>query len=420
MNRQLKMAVALTCLLVSNLAVSAENHIKPSCDPENRGQQDSTCFGNMIASIEAPVAPAPTKNIAPPPIRPFAVPGNSCTTPWGEMVADGGGVDAFYTPKSIYDMTNKSWAIGCVEEYRSCVNGTLSGSYKFKTCELEPVNGSCGSANGQYYTYPTSGPVSNLCNPETTYGGIQPTDDSLPGVPASSGVELNGGSNTYNWTCKGEAGGTTANCMAYRRINGQCGGSINDCALGNLAGQSSTNVYYPTYQCNCTVDPISGVTSCMTCGGSYSHTVYNWQCVGINTGSNASCSANGGVTPPTPPTPPVEPPTCANGASDYPTCTPTPPTNGLGSANGASFSKGWSNYDSGLITNDANILNQIISDGCSTPNSSTNITYSLDKQGLADMSTKTYNWTCGADQGTVYVFICGGYQNSSSSHVACN
>lgn len=368
MNKQLKLA--LISLAISNIGYAQEQN--ESCNPIKKGEQDSTCFGAFFASVGNTTTQSITKNIAPPPIRPFAG-GLTCVTPWGSTVANGNGVNAFMAPKGVYNPTSKQWAVDCVEQYRVCVNGSLSGSYQYQSCELDPVQGSCGSAHGQYFTDPTAGPQagSGLCNPEFVYGG-QPTDDSPPSTPAYSAVVLN--NNTYSWTCAGEAGGSTASCVAYERINAECGGSVNDCAKGNLTGQTQTDIF-------------DGASKYVT-------TTYNWQCNGINTGSNASCSTD---------------------IYDPSKATPTPSK--LGTSNGQSFLAGWSNYAFGFAS-DNWIVTGIMGNACSS-GAVSNTASNILKNPKNNNSVKTITWNCGAEVGGATILICGQYLSLVNQRNGC-
>jgi hypothetical protein len=265
------------------------------CLDRTSGKGDSTCFSGTILTSAAPT----TKNFQASSITPFNNPGKSCTTPWGQVISDNSEVAAFQSSTGSYNYATGTYAADCVEEQRHCTNGVLSGTYQYQNCSITPVNGTCGAGNGAYYTYPTSGPsVNDQCNPAYTYGGVPPPDESPPSTPATSGAFLNTTSNMYSWTCAGEAGGSSASCYAYRRINGQCGASTNSCDLGNSASPSTTNNYYPNYKCSCTTNS-SGVTTCSAnpsgnqmCTGGYKDTTYSWSCTGINTGSTASCNSN--------------------------------------------------------------------------------------------------------------------------------
>jgi hypothetical protein len=299
---------------LSALSFQAHAQSSPDCsDPSKKDGKDSTCATGVGLTGPTPQ----TRNFQTQSIKPFAVAGQSCVTPWGDPVPDNTGVAAFNQQYGTYDPSTGQYAADCLEEERHCTNGILSGTYQYKTCTIPPVNGACGPANGAYYTYPSSGPAfADQCNPSYTYGGNAPSSDAPPSVPASSGVYFS--NNTYSWTCAGEMGGSTASCSAYLRINAQCGSGVNSCDLGNSGNASSYNVYYPytcgcvttcvnnptTYTCvndpapattqTCTADPITQTcttSGCTTCYA-YWYTVYNWTCYGINGGSNASCSVS--------------------------------------------------------------------------------------------------------------------------------
>jgi hypothetical protein len=305
-----KSSIAALCFLGFSL-VGFQAHAQNTTDcsnPEKRSSKDSTCVTGIGLTTQTPQA----RNFQTQSIKPFAVAGKSCVTPWGTTVPDNTSVSAFNKSTGTYDPSSGQYAADCLEEDRHCTNGVLSGTYQYQTCTIAPVNGACGPANGAYYTYPTSGPAfADQCNPSYTYGGSAPSTDAPPSVPASSGVYLS--NNMYSWTCAGEVGGSTASCSAFLRINGTCGSSTNTCNTGNYAAvsPSSTDNYYPNYKCSCSTNT-SGVTSCtpsatgnQTCTGGYKDTTYNWQCTGINTGSTSSCNASQyvsskNITPPPP------------------------------------------------------------------------------------------------------------------------
>lgn len=113
---------------------------------------------------------------------------NSCSLPWGGAIAHGQPVTAFQASQVACGQT-------CASETRTCVDGTLTGSFTQSSCSVAacPVNGSCGSSHG---TTTTTAPTSGLCN---------------SGTP--SGVS---GSGPWSWTCSGSNGGATVNCSAAR------------------------------------------------------------------------------------------------------------------------------------------------------------------------------------------------------------
>jgi hypothetical protein len=100
---------------------------------------------------------------------------------------------------SILDYWGDSSASGSYKLYiRSCADGCCPqaslGPGKPEGWSIEfqvPVNGACGSANGQKFT---TAPTSDLC---TT--GIQTTVS---------------GSGPWSWNCVGSSGGSTASCSA--------------------------------------------------------------------------------------------------------------------------------------------------------------------------------------------------------------
>jgi uncharacterized protein DUF1566/List-Bact-rpt repeat protein len=116
-----------------------------------------------------------------------------------------------------------------------------------------PVNGVCGSSNGQTFT---TAPMISLCASGTN-------------TPVN-------GSGPWNWSCNGSNGGTNASCSASlfaasTPVNGVC---------GSANGQTFANA--PTANL-CA----SGANTPITGSGPWS-----WSCNGSNGGTNASCSAS--------------------------------------------------------------------------------------------------------------------------------
>jgi len=132
-------------------------------------------------------------------------------------------------------------------------NWTCTGSYGGTTAscsaslDIVPIDGECGSANGQnLYSAPSSG----LCNAGTASG-------------------VNGGG-PWTWTCTGADGGDTADCSAYLSVNGVCGSADGQSFLAAPAENL----------CN------AGSASLVTGAGPW-----YWTCIGLNDGSTASCAA---------------------------------------------------------------------------------------------------------------------------------
>jgi hypothetical protein len=115
-----------------------------------------------------------------------------------------------------------------------------------------PVNGVCGSSNGQ--TLATA-PTTNLCSAGT--------------ATAVSG------SGPWTWSCTGSNGGSTASCSANKSgtspVNGVCGSSNGQ----TFATAPTTNL------CS------AGTATAVSGSGPWT-----WNCTGSNGGSTASCSAN--------------------------------------------------------------------------------------------------------------------------------
>ncbi len=131
-----------------------------------------------------------------------------------------------------------------------------------------PVNGSCGSSDGQTFT---SKPTSGLCS------------------SGSSGTVS--GSGPWSWSCSGSNGGSTANCSASIRTwtvtpSAGAGGSISP-----SSAQSVTNGSTKSF----TVSPYSGYSISSvggTCGGSLSGSTYTTNAITSNCSVSAMFTAN--------------------------------------------------------------------------------------------------------------------------------
>ena len=149
-------------------------------------------------------------------------------------------------PLTITDMNNDGTVTNAdlllLQDY---VNGSIA---TFPVCSV--VVGVCGSSNGGTFS---SAPASNLC---------------LTGT--ASAVTTN--TSTYTWDCGGSGGGGSASCSANRIVNGSCGASNG----GSFLNPPASNL--------CSLGTASSVTT--------NPTTYTWNCIGINTGTTASCSAS--------------------------------------------------------------------------------------------------------------------------------
>ncbi|MHB8881362.1 MAG: hypothetical protein ACYC69_07595 [Thermodesulfovibrionales bacterium] len=132
----------------------------------------------------------------------------------------------------------------------SLPSGCEGGSPVLSQSCVPPVNGTCGSSQGQTLA---SAPTSGLCSTGTA-GTVS-------------------GTGPWTWTCTGSNGGTNANCSANPNtpVNGVCGTSN---------GQTLTAA--PTSGL-CTV----GNASVVSGTGPWS-----WTCSGANGGANVNCSAS--------------------------------------------------------------------------------------------------------------------------------
>jgi hypothetical protein len=136
----------------------------------------------------------------------------------------------------------------------------LNGGTSSNNCSstVYPVNGACGSANGQsYYTQPTT----NLCS------------------VGSNGAVIYSGSNSWLWVCYGQNGGSDAGCFAYEKVDGSCGTANEKTYYNTDTGYGSDT--------QCATGTASN-TSFPAAGNSIT-----WVCNGLNGGNNSStCSAS--------------------------------------------------------------------------------------------------------------------------------
>jgi prepilin-type N-terminal cleavage/methylation domain-containing protein len=110
-----------------------------------------------------------------------------------------------------------------------------------------PADGACGSANGSsFYEIPTE----NLCLTGTN-------------------TEVSG-SGPWTWTCLGAYGGETDSCSANKKI---------DVACGSANGQQTYNPPTENLCDDNSLPPVNGTGP------------WTWECLGINGGTGASCSA---------------------------------------------------------------------------------------------------------------------------------
>ncbi|MDQ1344399.1 MAG: hypothetical protein QG650_1120 [Patescibacteria group bacterium] len=112
------------------------------------------------------------------------------------------------------------------------------------------VDASCGTAHAAAtYSYPTA-------------------DHCAQGTKADVDTVASDGG--FDWTCAGAYGGTAATCSAPKKVDGVCGSSNG----ATLTAAPSTNL--------CSI----GTASLVTGTGPW-----NWTCSGVNSGNQASCSA---------------------------------------------------------------------------------------------------------------------------------
>ena len=124
-----------------------------------------------------------------------------------------------------------------------------------------PVNGACGTSNNQNLS---SIPSSDLCSTgtATTVTGTGP----------------------WSWSCTGLNSGSTATCSANLIVNGSCGTANKTYVYSDTSYGSDTFCSLGTVNPTTPAFPDNGGTT-------------NWSCVGLNSGSTATCSASRNSTP---------------------------------------------------------------------------------------------------------------------------
>ena len=186
--------------------------------------------------------------------------------------------------------SRKSWNAWSIQPTYSCTNPT-------QTCQT-PVNGACGSANGQTYPYGSSG-----------YGSYS---QCSAGSPSTTAFPSAGSS--QSWTCSGSYGGSTSGtCSASQAGPASCpattinncnlaatgsGGSSGSCASGYSAGSCSYTCSNGSWSGNS--NSCAPASCSLPWGGSISsgQSVTAYQASSVN--APATCSA--------------ETRTCSNGA----------------------------------------------------------------------------------------------------------
>jgi uncharacterized repeat protein (TIGR02543 family) len=151
------------------------------------------------------------------------------------------------------------WSGTCTETGSCSV--TMDGDKTVTaTFTLNPINGFCGTANGQSLT---TAPTADLC--------------------ATGTATLVNGPGPWSWYCNGANDGSTASCTATLQVspvNGACGAA-------STGGQSYTTA--PTADL-CSAGTATTVT--------YSMPMWSWRCEGTAGGSTIACMANSSQTTP--------------------------------------------------------------------------------------------------------------------------
>ncbi|WP_323696857.1 InlB B-repeat-containing protein [Thiorhodovibrio litoralis] len=195
----------------------------------------------------------------------------SCTP---NPVPEGEDSECTATPNSGYSFS--SWGGACSGSTNPC---TLSNVTEAKTVSAtfestggggggggggtpSPINGRCGSAEGEAFAV---APSSNLCS---------------AGTPSAVS-----GTGPWSWTCQGQYGGTDANCTATTaEVDGRCG--------------SASGATFATR-------PSSGLCASGTAGAIAGTGPWFWNCSGQHGGASTWCGANAAGLPPYDPDPDI-------------------------------------------------------------------------------------------------------------------
>jgi hypothetical protein len=116
----------------------------------------------------------------------------SCGLPWGGSIGHGSGVTA-------YAASSVACGNSCASQWRSCSNGSLSGSYGYASCSVASCGGA--SCNGPLHTYQCSG---------TELGSQTGGFGSIPGAVNNCRV----------WCNNAPYSGIT--CCSYQSTSGKC------------------------------------------------------------------------------------------------------------------------------------------------------------------------------------------------------
>jgi hypothetical protein len=168
----------------------------------------------------------------------------SCTAPWGGTVAHGGGVWA-------YASSSVSCGSSCSSQYRTCDNGTLSGSYTNSSCSVGACTASCTAPWGSTVSHGSSvtayGSSSVPCGSSCASQTRTCNNGSLSGSYTNSSCSVQ----SCTASCSLPWGGTLAHggsVTAYYTANLWCGDArclseTRSCNNGSLSGS------YPSAGC---------------------------------------------------------------------------------------------------------------------------------------------------------------------------
>lgn len=157
-------------------------------------------------------------------------------------------------------------------------NGSLSASAPIgQLCKSGKATGVTGGGPWYWSCLGDNGGVVAQCTAYTLVSGVcgsasnvAATSMPVTGLCASGTETAVVGDGPWTWNCVGSGEGTTANCIAQKRMDGLCGSA-------HGIGFASA--------------PTRGLCASGTASGLNGNGPWQWSCLGDNGGANASCSA---------------------------------------------------------------------------------------------------------------------------------
>ena len=228
----------------------------------------------------------------------LCTPPGSCQSPWATWISDGSSVTAYQSATVPFGST-------CNSQTRTCSSGTLSGSYNFQSCSVNPPascslpwGGSIGHGANVTAYQSSSVSCSSSCNGQTrtcnngtlsgTYTNQSCTVNACSGCSLPWGGSIANGASVTAYVSASPSCGTSCSSQTRTCSDGSLSGSYTNqscstrCCLpwgGSIASGSSTTAYQAS-SVACGNSCVSQTRSCSgtTLSGSY---------------TNASCSVAG-------------------------------------------------------------------------------------------------------------------------------